>query len=178
MHELGSVLPWLIAAMASAAPKNGPIFFAKWDIKDGFWHLVIHPNDAWNFCYVLPGEPGEEPMIVIPMCLQMGWCKSPAFFCSASETACNLAQHLLMDDHAVLPPHPLKHLCLPSDNALPTITATNLPNLLKLLEVYVDDFISMIQGPSKHNLLHFTRAVLHGIHKNCPPPNDATRTKD
>jgi len=87
MQQLGSILPRLIAAMAAAAPDNGPIFFTKWDIKDGFWCLVVHPDNAWNFCYVLPSKPGEEPMIVVPLCLQMGWCKSPAFFCSASETA-------------------------------------------------------------------------------------------
>jgi len=50
--------------------------------------------------------------------------------------------------------------------------------LLKLLEVYVDDFIGMIQGPSKNNLLHFTQAILHDIHKIFPPPTDATRPED
>jgi len=37
MRQLGKVLPRLIAAMAAAALQHGPIFFAKWDIKDGFW---------------------------------------------------------------------------------------------------------------------------------------------
>jgi len=178
MQQLGSVLPRIIAAMASAAPENGPIFFAKWDIKDGFWCLVVHPDDAWNFCYVLPGEPGEEPMIVVPLCLQMGWCESPAFFCSASETARDMAQHLLTEECAVLPPHPLEHLCLPPDDTLPTITNANFTNLLKLLEVYVDDFIGMIQGPAKPDLIRFTRAVLHGIHKIFPPPTDNTMMDD
>ncbi len=61
-------------------------------------------------------------MIVVPMCLQMGWCESPAFFCSALETVCDLAQHLLTKEHVLLPPHRLEHLCLPSNKTLPTIT--------------------------------------------------------
>jgi len=124
MRQLGSVLPWLIAAMAAAAPDNGPIFFAKWDIKDGFWHLVVHPDDAWNFCYVLPSEPGEEPMIVVPLCLQMGWCKSPAFFCSASETARDIAQELLDNASSTLPPHPPGKPVSPT-NRHPTIHHTH-----------------------------------------------------
>jgi len=169
MQQLGQVLPRLIAAIANAAPDNGPIFFAKWDIKDRFWQLVVSETDAWNFCYVLPSEPDEEPLIVVPTCLQMGWCKSPAFFCSASETACNIAQELL-DLPTILPPHPLEHLCLPPPGTLPNITTTSMASLTKLLEVYVNDFIGMIQAPSHAQLQHFTRAVLLGIHKIFPPP--------
>jgi len=32
--------------MATTTPNHGPFFFAKWDIKDGFWHLVINAEDA------------------------------------------------------------------------------------------------------------------------------------
>jgi len=89
-----------------------------------------------------------------------------------SETARDMAQQFLTKEYALLPPHPLEHLCLPADDALPTITNANFINLLKLLEVYVDDFIGMIQGPSKGDLLCFTWAMLHGIHKIFPPPKE------
>ena len=75
------------------APNNGvPILFSKIDLKDGYWRMVVNEHDAWNFAYVLPPEhPGDEPELVIPDALQMGWSESPAFFCAATETACDLA---------------------------------------------------------------------------------------
>jgi len=72
MHQLGKVLPRLIAAMAAALPDHGPIFFAKWDIKDGFWRMLASEHDAWNFAYVLPAKPGEPVQLVIPTSLQWG----------------------------------------------------------------------------------------------------------
>ena len=53
MKELGNVLPRLIAAVAKATPTTDHIFFAKWDIKDGFWRMVVSKNEAWNFCFLL-----------------------------------------------------------------------------------------------------------------------------
>jgi len=54
---------------------NGPIVFAKWDIKDGFWQLVVSEEDAWHFTYVLLWLNETDPIkIVVPTCLQMGWC--------------------------------------------------------------------------------------------------------
>ena len=63
------------------------IFFAKWDIKDGFWRLVCEEGAQYNFAYVLPQEKGCPPKIVIPTSLQMGWIDSPPYFSEASETA-------------------------------------------------------------------------------------------
>jgi len=168
MQQLGQVLPRLIAAVAAAAPDNGPIFFAKWDIKDGFWRMVVSDDDAWNFCYVLPGSPPENPIIVVPTSLQMGWCESPPFFCTATETARDLANELWIRPNP-LPPHPLENLCLPPNETLPSINVNNRQHLFKLLEVYVDDFIGLIQAPSPQQLKKFTRAILHGIHKIFPP---------
>jgi len=86
MKQLGHVLPWIITTIATLAPENGPIFFAKLDIKDGFWQLVMHETDAWNFCYILLAKLNEPIYIVVPTSLQMGWCESPALFCMASKT--------------------------------------------------------------------------------------------
>jgi len=177
MHQLGHVLPRIIAAVAAAAPDNGPIFFAKWDIKDGFWHMVVSTEDAWNFCYVLPGSDPNDPLIVVPTSLQMGWCESPPFFCAAMETARDIADELRLKP-SPLPPHPLETLCLPPTDTLPTLQPTNRQQLIELLDVYVDDFIGLIQAPSACRLKHFTRAILHGIHKIFPPPDTTNPTYD
>eukprot|EP00957_Ditylum_brightwellii_P093061 7085992-Ditylum_brightwellii.AAC.1 len=51
MHQLGSTLKQLVAAMADAP--DTPFAFIKLDIKDRIWRLVVNPDSAWNFCYIL-----------------------------------------------------------------------------------------------------------------------------
>jgi hypothetical protein len=43
--------------------------------------------------------------------------------------------------------------------------------ILHLLEVYIDDFIGMIQATDKTELLRFTRCILKGINDLFPPPS-------
>eukprot|EP00957_Ditylum_brightwellii_P054251 4108551-Ditylum_brightwellii.AAC.1 len=74
MYQLGSSLKRLVVTMADAS--NAPFAFAKLDIKDRFWCLVVHSDDAWNFCYVLlqaPDVPEDDILLVVPTALQMGW---------------------------------------------------------------------------------------------------------
>jgi len=75
--------------------------FSKLDIKDGFWRMAVNDENTWNFCYVLPSDDPnidiDDIKIVVPNCLQMGWCESPPFFCAASETACDVIESLLQE---------------------------------------------------------------------------------
>jgi len=170
MEQMGKVLWRLVSTVASTKNNHNPIVFAKWDIKDGFWRLVVSEEDSWNFCYVLPRMNDDDPIeIVRPTCLQMGWCESPPLFCTASETARDIAQEK-SDAATPLDPHPLEHHCLPDDFHLPQTECIDSDSLTKLLEVYMDDFMGLAQALSRNELLHFTRAVLHGIHTVFPPP--------
>jgi len=175
MRQLGHTLPCLIWTMANAAPDHGPIFFAKWDIKAGFWHLVVNANHAWHFCYVLPPLNDEPIQLVVPTSLQMGWCELPAFFCTTSKMAHDIAYELWTNTQP-LPEHPLEHLCLPLLGTLPTINDEDMHALLHLLEVYINDFIGLIQAPNTQQLQHFTRAILHGIHCVFPPAHISNTT--
>jgi len=152
MRQLGKVLPQLIAAMAAAAPQHGPIFFAKLDITDEFWRMVVSKDNAWNFCYVLPGPALEPIQIIVPTSLEMGWCELPAFFCTATETVRNITQELIEQPITPLPEHLLEHLCLPHPDMLLPLSPADTHSLMHLLEVYVDDFIGLIQAPSFANL--------------------------
>ena len=93
--------------MAAAHCPTCPFKFAKIDIKDGFWHMAVNDSNAWNFCYVLPtlnkNLPLDEMELVVPNSLQMGWCKSPPFFCAGTETARDIISSILADKS--LPPH-------------------------------------------------------------------------
>ncbi len=64
---------------------------ATWDIKDGFWRLDVEEGAEWNFAYVLPQRTGQPIYLVVPTSLQMRWVESPPFFCTASETARDVA---------------------------------------------------------------------------------------
>eukprot|EP00957_Ditylum_brightwellii_P003634 274811-Ditylum_brightwellii.AAC.2 len=167
MYQLGSSLKRLVATMADA--DNTLFAFAKLDIKDGFWHLVVHPDDVWNFCYVLPQAsdvPEDNILLIVLTALQRGWCKSPPFFCMALETASDVIQHLLNND-IVLPAHNFEECML----SLTQLQHWKLPNPQHLLEVFVDNFIVTTNDTSMSNLLAISQAFLHGIHCVFPPTN-------
>ena len=53
------------------AEEDAKIFMAKWDIKDGCWHLDCKEGEEWNIFYVLPQEGGQPTLLVVPTSLQM-----------------------------------------------------------------------------------------------------------
>ena len=58
-------------------------YFAKLDVKDGFWQMAVSGDNAWNFCYILPSINESDDMdnieLVVPNNLQMGWSESPPY---------------------------------------------------------------------------------------------------
>ena len=76
----------------SEAPDCAKIFQVKWDIKDVFWRLDFKEGEEWNFCYVLPQNPGMPIKLVVPTSLQMGWIEPPPYFYTVSETGRDVAE--------------------------------------------------------------------------------------
>ena len=180
MVQLGQCVKRLVAAMAdtwteetSKGNKPSPWKFAKLDIKDGFWRMLVSETDAWNFCYVLPAEKPLDSIddieIVVPTCLQMGWCESPPFFCAATETARDIIASLWQE--ATLPPHPMEQKMMSSAKDETQHTPPAEYVLQRLFEIYVDDFIGATNDLSINNLTRLSRGMLHGIHTIFPPPN-------
>jgi hypothetical protein len=172
MAGLGNALKRIIHEMAKNYNPNFPYKFAKCDIKDGFWRMVVHPDDAYNFCYVLPtankNTPTDDIILVIPDSLQMGWCESPPFFCAATETARDIIAHLISYQKSILPPHPME------DEMMNKITNQKVippPVTSNINEVYVDDFCCGTNNLQPSNLRHNSRSILHGIHSIFPPTN-------
>lgn len=184
MDQLGNSLPRVIFALATLPTDDGPLLFCKLDIKDGFWRMCVPTQDEEQFCYVLPQIPGEpnqgETMLVVPAALQMGWTSSPAFFCAATETGRDVADFLCTLEQ--LPPHPLEgHMMDGIDQDLlrqfpfPTATTPTKQQHLQagiyhLFEVFVDDYIGLLQSTDPDALRHHSRALLHAIHQIFPPP--------
>ena len=177
MAHLGTVLPRLIYAAATAPESKGPILFAKFDIKDGYWRMSVPPADEWSFAYVLPKlDPTEPTQIVVPSALQMGWSESPAFFCSATETARDVADERIAEPIGSVLPHELEDMTIDKAELararalLPTITETDQETFAHLLEVYIDDFCGLCQSTDEQVLRHVSSSILHSIYEVFPPP--------
>jgi hypothetical protein len=119
-------------------PANEVIGFAKIDLSDGFWRMIVEENQKWNFCYVMPDPPGSRIRIVVPSALQMGWAESPPYFCAATQAGCDVAQHLINGDFD-LPPHPLEGYVLPTEPS--ELTPSQQEEIHRFVAVYVDDYI-------------------------------------
>ena len=142
MVQLGKVVRRIIHMMAEHRHHGHPFKFAKLDVKDGFWRMAAADDDAWNFCYVLTSLQEQKSLddveIVVPNNLQMGWCESPPFFCSGSETARDHMKTIRLHD---LLPHKFEEEMLKKVGK--TDTNKHLTGLITVLEVCVNDFISM-----------------------------------
>jgi hypothetical protein len=133
--------------------------------------MVVPEEEEWHFAYVLPKAHPDEPLqLVVPSCLQMGWCDSPAFFCAASETARDITQDLAATPVGSLPAHPLEDWLLHPAEWPDAALEDHATKFLHLIEVYVDDFIQLAQTTDPNQLEHLARAILHGIHSVFPPP--------
>jgi hypothetical protein len=169
MTQLGNCLKRIVASMADNFDKNRPFMFCKLDIKDGFWRMRVSDDDAWNFAYVLPSLKDniaeDDIELVIPNSLQMGWCESPPFFCSGSETARDVIEQIM--ERPDLPTHRFIDIMLKEfiDQNVPPCAGNT-----TLFEVFVDDFVCATNQLSHQWLDKISKAMIHGIHSIFPPP--------
>jgi hypothetical protein len=172
IDQIGECLSRIIHAFV-AAEEDAKIFMAKWDIKDGFWRMDCREGEEWNFAYILP-QPEEEPIrLVIPTSLQMGWVESPPYFCAATETARDITTTYTETGIGTLPNHKFEHYTRGAEavDTLPAVDDTN-TRFRYALEVYVDDFISIVIPASQEQLRHVANAIMEGIHDVFPPDED------
>ena len=67
-----------------------------------------------------------------------------------------------------LPPHEFEHYMMQHIHPLSTTTYSE--GLVTLIEVYVDDFISMRNNTSHAHLLQISITMLHGVYAIFSPP--------
>ncbi len=151
VDQIGDCLSRIIHAFAVAA-KMAKIFLAKWGIKDGFWRLNCAEGEEYNFAYVLPQPEGERIQIVIPTLLQMGGVESPPYFCAATETARDVPEEYIEMPVNSLCDH--KFVKYTGNNKYEALLATATKNtgFLFMLEVYVDDLMSLVIPVSQDQL--------------------------
>ena len=100
----------------------------------------------------------------------MGWCDSPAYFCAAYAAARDVADNLAKSPPGSLPAHPLEGFLLRPQDWPEDTLATTSEKFTRLMEVYIDEFIQLAPTTDPDQLLHLSRAVLHGNHSVFPPP--------
>ena len=169
IDQLGHSLSRIIHAFAET-DDDAVIFMAKWDIKDGFWRLDAKKGAEYNFSYVMPQPPGSPTLLVVPTSLQMGWVESPPFFCAASETARDIAGNYCETGMSTLPDHKFLPYAIgnPAYESLPESSSGGTA-LQYVLEVYVDDFVSLVIPASREHLRHISNGTMMAIHDVFPP---------
>ena len=178
MTQLGQCVKRLVHILAKYHLPHKPFLFSKLDIKDGFWRMAVGNQEAWNFCYILPNttQPNslDDVEIVVPNSLQMGWCESPPFFCSGTETARDIIANIIKSLSHTPPTHPFENIMLddflthgpstPQNN-----TIHNPETDITELEVYVDDFCALTNVLDEQHLQRTSRCMIEGIHSVSPP---------
>ena len=181
-EQVGTVIPRIIEALATAPLSEDPIHLSILDIKYGFWRMVCAVGEECNSSYVLPNHPEAPTELVVPSALQMGWTLFLCLFHVASETACDVAESYSHKRVGTLPEHPFEGsiiselLGLENTSMWGTNEYNKFLTLLEekpfwtMLEVFCDDFIHMAQTSDLEQLLHLSRTLLHGIHGVFPSP--------
>jgi hypothetical protein len=164
IDQLGHSLSRIIHAFAETED-DARIFMAKWDIKYGFWRMDAEDGSEWNFSHALSQSPGNPCLLVVPTSLQMGWVESPPFFCTASETARDVAQDYCETELGTHPPHKFTHYVIGNHayEELPETDPTGQP-FQYLLQVYIDNFVSLVIPTSRDQLHHVSTGTMTRIH--------------
>jgi hypothetical protein len=159
--QFGRYLWRILTNIHKADHQLGPVFLSKVDIADGFYRIQVNANDVQKLGVVVPTEPGQPQLIGSPLFLPMVWMQSPPLFTDDTETVADLTNQALLDS-APAGPHRLDVVSesegpVPglAPSSLSMLTTVHLPTKpmprgrprppVKSWDVYVDDFIGMVQ---------------------------------
>ena len=100
----------------------------------------------------------------------MGWVESPPYFCAATETARDIATEYVETKLQSLMPHKFEKFVVgaPDYEALTKVGDPQL-GFAYMVEVYVDNFMSLAIPVYQEQLRHVANAIMHGIHDVFPP---------
>jgi len=114
--QFGGALQRILRLIRSANPAHGPVYLAKYDIKDGFYRLALDPLQCLRLSIILPKYDDEPQLVAVPMACTMGWVQSPPTFCAMSETATDLINDRIDSPDYEPPPHRLDNLVTTGDH--------------------------------------------------------------
>ena len=88
--QFGGTLSCILWLLQHINPNEGPVYMAKFDISNGFYHLFLDPDDAPKLAVLMPKYDGELQLVAVPLSLTMGWVSSLPTFCAAFKTATDI----------------------------------------------------------------------------------------
>ena len=173
--QFGRAFDRLLHRIHHANRRFGSVFLIKVDLADGFYRVPLATADIPALAVAFPSMPQEPPLVALPLVLPMGWVLSPPYFCAFTETAADLANHYLADPSHQPRPHPLTHQANNPTNESTTTPTTpqsvwhRPPFLAKTptqplayVDIYVDDFLALAQGPPQ-TLDNVRTTLFHAI---------------
>jgi len=89
--QFGRALQRMLQDIVQADPRFGPVYLMKVDIADGFYRVAVNVHDIPKLGVAFPVQPGDEPLVALPLTLPMGWQSSPPYFCVPTETITDVA---------------------------------------------------------------------------------------
>jgi hypothetical protein len=129
-----------------------------------------------EFCVCTPRSRPERPHPArYPDALQMGWSESPPFFCAATKSGRDIIDDKIRNN-IILPEQPMENIMMDIDWSTvnkvqpPLTTESDKQDFLQLIEIYIDDFIGVIQSTNDSHIRQFSRRIKDGITKDFPPP--------
>ena len=181
--QFGKALNRILQRILAANPRHGPTYMLKLDLSDGFYRIRLRAEDIPTLGVAFPVGPGEDPLVVLPLTLPMGWTESPPYFCSTTETTVDLInlhaspswdppRSPLELAAGTQPPQDGRHCItvptprlsppprLPVPPQLPLAQRRHHRRPLAYGDVFVDDEILLAQG-TPPQLHRFKRQALH-----------------
>ena len=166
--QWGRTLQRILWYIYYADRRHGPVMLSKTDLSDGFYQLHLSPSGALQLAMPFPSNHGEPPLVAVPTRLPMGWTESPPAFSAATETIADITNQLLEESLSMPPSHPLETL---ASTPVPIVPSQPDPFRFKeagpispplaYVDVYLDDFIKVVQG--WYNALRTRRTLFHAI---------------
>ena len=139
--QFGHALDRILREIILADPSLGPVQLMKVDLSDGFYRVNLNIDDIPKLGVAFPTEPGQEPLIALPLVLPMGWKNSPPIFSTATETIADLANQRIQA--GVTPaPHPMDETAeavVPMNPMHPEKPAHQITNMNTYLPLQHDD---------------------------------------
>ena len=185
---------WVLRKVVTADPIQGPLYWLKINLWEGFYHVRLHAQDAPMLGVAFPMAPSELLLTAILLVLPMGWTESHPYFCTTTETIVDLAHlysHSTWDAPSNLLEVPSATVALWDGHLtitvpLPNLQADRQPKAMLMLhpptqlqrrvpalhyaDVYINDEILIAHGPAP-TLNKFSCQVFH-INDQVFHPND------
>jgi len=95
--QFGHALDRLLREILLANPTNGYTEMLKVDLSDGFYRINLNIDDILKLGVVFPSSDPNKKLVALPLVLPMGWKKLTPAFCTATETATDLANRDLQN---------------------------------------------------------------------------------